>query len=386
MSPEKSENTKIKKQITQKAKDIGFDLVGFTNADPFPRDEKAATNRIDLGFMDGLPWYTKERVKKANNPKLLMENCESIISLGISYFTPTPEKSKNVLTGKISKYALGVDYHKVIKKKLKLLVKFLSEIHSEKKISTRIFVDDGPMNDRAAAERAGLGWFGKNTNILTPSHGSWIFLAQILTNIKLEPDTLLKKTCGSCKICIDDCPTNAIVAPYVIDNTKCISFLTIELKGVIPVKLRPLIGTWIFGCDICQDVCPVNRKIQPSKTSEFQPRKDFLTPALLPFLDLNEDSFNKIFDNHPIKRTKLIGLKRNVCVALGNIKDTDAIEKLTKTLLESDPIVKQHAAWAIGQIGGDKANQNLHNALEVENNTDVIEEIKSAIIQTKMIH
>ena len=149
----------------------------------------------------------------------------------------------------------------MIKKKLKLLVKFLSEIHSEKEISTRIFVDDGPMNDRAAAERAGLGWFGKNTNILTSSHGSWIFLAQILTNIKLEPDTLLKKTCGSCKICIDDCPTNAIVAPYVIDNTKCISFLTIELKGVIPIKLRPLIGTWIFGCDICQDVCPVNRKI-----------------------------------------------------------------------------------------------------------------------------
>ena len=303
-----SENIKIKQQITQKAKDIGFDLVGFANADPFVRDEKAATHRIDLGFMDGLPWYTKERVRKANNPKLLMQNCESIISLGISYFTPTNQKSENTLTGKISKYALGIDYHKVIKKKLKLLVEFITEIHSEKEINTRIFVDDGPMNDRAAAERSGIGWFGKNTNILTSSHGSWVFLAQILTNIKLEPDKLSKKTCGACKICIDDCPTNAIVAPYVIDNTKCISFLTIELKGVIPIKLRSLIGTWIFGCDICQDVCPVNRKIQPSKTSEFQPRKDFLTPALLPLLDLNEVSFNKLFDNHPIKRTKLTGL------------------------------------------------------------------------------
>ena len=386
MSPQKTQMSKLKEQVVEKAKSIGFDLVKFTTAEPFTRDEKAALDRIDMGFMDGLPWYTKERVKKANKPKLLMENCESIISLGISYYTPITQKPQNLLTGKISKYALGSDYHKVIKKKLKLLVKFISEIHSEQEITTRIFVDDGPMNDRAAAEKSGLGWFGKNTNILTSSHGSWIFLAQILTNIKFDPDTVSKKTCGACKICIDDCPTNAIVAPYVIDNTKCISFLTIELKGVIPIKLRPLIGTWIFGCDICQDVCPVNRKIQPSQTSEFQPRKDFIAPALLPLLDLNEISFNELFNDHPIKRTKLTGLKRNVCVALGNIKNPQAIEKLAKTLIESDPIVKQHAAWAIGQIGGPISLAKLQGAMRNEKNPDVINEIKSAMIQTKMIN
>ena len=154
-----------------------------------------------------------------------------------------------------------------------------------RQVSTRVFVDDGPMNDRAAAERAGVGWFGKNTNILTSSHGSWVFLSQIVTDLDLKPDSPLKKNCGECVLCIDACPTGAIVSPYVIDNTRCISFLTIELRGTIPIDLRPLMGDWVFGCDICQDVCPVNRKIDDSKEPAFRQRNGFAAPQLIPLLE-----------------------------------------------------------------------------------------------------
>ena len=243
-------------------KSLGFDIVGITTADSFARDEQAALERVNDGLMDGLPWYTAERVRKANSPRKLLEDARSVVSLAMSYNYGEAGPQGEGPHGKIARYAWGDDYHDVMKKRLRAFVAALPDT-AGRPVNTRIFVDDGPMNDRAAAERAGVGWFGKNTNILTPSHGSWVLLGQVITDLDLVPDAPLKKNCGECVRCIDDCPTGAIVAPYVIDNRKCISFLTIELRGSIPKDLRPLVGDWVFGCDICQDVCPVNWKAAP---------------------------------------------------------------------------------------------------------------------------
>ncbi|MCH8868902.1 MAG: tRNA epoxyqueuosine(34) reductase QueG [Chloroflexi bacterium] len=360
--------------------ELGFDLVGITTAEPFLRDERAAIERVRAGMMDGLHWYTEERVRRANRPKVLLEGAQSVISLAISYNTGPPADDGNEPRGKIGRYAWGDDYHDVIKKRLRQFCDGL-EARLGEPVRTRIFVDDGPMNDRAAAERAGLGWFGKNTNILTPSHGSWVFLAQVVTDMKLKPDTPLKKTCGSCVRCIDACPTGAIVAPYVLDNRKCISFLTIELRGPIPKDLRPLVGDWIFGCDICQDVCPVNKKAAESLEPAFQQRHDFSAPELIPLLELDDEGFRERFRNSPVKRAKRVGLQRNVCVALGNIGDAAAIPALANALESDSPLVRGHAAWALGRIGGHEALASLQTASSRQQQEEVHEEIQDALNQ-----
>lgn len=368
----------IEDTIRNHGKRQGFDLVGFANADPFIRDESAAIDRIRMGLMDGLPWYTEERVHKANNPRLLLKDAKSIVSLGISYQTGDPSPGQPGPTGRVARYAWGDDYHGVIKEKLRLFVDGLPKLVG-KPVRTRVFVDDGPMNDRAAAERAGLGWFGKNTNILTQSHGSWVFLSQVIIDLELKPDSPLSKNCGDCVLCIDECPTGAIVAPYVIDNRRCISFLTIELRGSIPRELRPLIGDWVFGCDICQDVCPVNRKSSISREQAFQQRHDFGAPALIPLLALDDEGFRQRFKKSPIKRAKRIGLQRNVCVALGNIKDPLAVPALAEALFSRDALIREHAAWALGQIRGEESITALQIALGNEDDPSVREEIELSL-------
>jgi epoxyqueuosine reductase len=367
-----------KDSVKQYAREIGFDLVGVTSSEPFLRDERATIERIRQGLMDGLPWYTEERVHRATHPELLLEDARSVISLAVSYNTGNANAQGDQINGRIARYAWGDDYHKVIRRKLKEFANGLSA-RVGKDVRTRIFVDDGPMNDRAAAERAGIGWFGKNTNILTPGYGSWVFLGQVITDLELEPDKPLAKTCGNCVRCIDDCPTGAIVAPYVIDNRRCISFLTIELRGPIPRELRPVMGDWVFGCDICQDVCPVNRKAQTTLEPAFRKRHDFDAPALIPLLNLDDDGFRERFRNSPVKRAKRVGLQRNVCIALGNIGDEQAVPALANALRSSESLVKIHAAWALGRIGGSKAMDALNSSLESEQGTDVIEEIRLAL-------
>ena len=372
----------LKESIIQLGIESGFDIVRVTSADAFHRDEAAALKRIRDGHMDGYSWYTEDRVRRANRPQELLEGARSVISLALSYNTGQPEQPDGLPRGgpqgKIARYAWGDDYHDVIKRRLRDFAAKLPDL-ADRPVRTRIFVDDGPMNDRAAAARAGIGWFGKNTNILTQTHGSWVFLAQVITDIPLEPDVPLKKTCGQCSLCIPACPTGAIVAPYVIDNKRCISYLTIELRESIPRELRPLVGDWIFGCDICQDVCPVNRKAIGSLEPAFQQRHDFAAPALMPLLELDQPAFSERFRRSPIKRAKLAGLKRNVCVALGNIGDPVAIPSLSGALGSDSSLVRQHAAWALGRIGGDDARDALRSALEDETEEDVIEEIDLAL-------
>ena len=369
---------KLERQIKNLGLKSGFDLVGITSAEKFVRDEQVSIARVKSGLMDGLSWYTEDRVKKANDPGMLLEDARSIISLAVSYNT-RENKNKNKITGKIARYAWGEDYHDVIKQRLRCFVEELKLLAGED-VKTRIFVDDGPMNDRAAAERAGVGWFGKNTNILTQNFGSWVFLSQVLTDIELAPDLPLNKTCGSCVICIEQCPTGAIVAPYVIDNTKCISFLTIELRDSIPRDLRHLMGDWIFGCDICQDVCPVNRKAVISLDPKFTKLHEFSAMDLIPLLDLSQLEFNKIFKDSAIKRAKLSGFQRNVCVALGNIGDPVAVPALRKVIQTDYPdLVRSHAAWALGRIGGKSAMEILNSHANSEKSPEVLEEIQEAI-------
>ena len=367
----------LEDQVRECAFSLGFDLVGITDSEPFKDDEKAAIKRINDGHMEGYHWYTKERVRKMNRPQLLLDNARSVISLATSYLTTDPDTG-TFKNGRVARYAWGDDYHKVLKSKLKEFCIKLQDI-SGRDISTRIFVDDGPMNDRAAARRSGVGWFGKNTNILTPTHGSWVFLSQVITDLYLKPDNPLKKTCGNCVKCIDDCPTGAIVAPYVIDNEKCISYLTIELRGVIPRKLRTLMGDWIFGCDICQDVCPVNKKALKSNLDAFQQRPGFSTPDLVEILNMDQAEFSRKYKDSPIKRTKLVGLKRNACVALGNNGDPNAITALSIALKTPESLVRIHAAWALGRIGGEKSLAVLKEALQFEEDQDTLDEIQMSI-------
>ena len=368
----------LERTMKQYGRSLGFDIVGITTAEPFYRDEQAAVERIRDGLMDGLPWYTEERVRRATHPEVLLPGAKSIISLAMSYLTEEPENGGPGPHGKIARYAWGDDYHQLLKRRLEEFVEGVSE-RVGRPVRTRIFVDDGPMNDRAAAERAGVGWFGKNTNILTPSHGSWVLLGQVVTDLELEPDRPLAKTCGDCVRCIDECPTGAIVAPYVIDNTRCISFLTIELRGAIPREMRPLVGDWVFGCDICQDVCPVNRKAALGLEPAFRQRHDFAAPQLLPLLELDDEAFREGFRNSPIKRAKRVGLQRNACVALGNIGDPTAVPALAKCMNVADALVRMHAAWALGRIGGPEAEETLRASLDREADPSVLEETELSL-------
>ena len=395
--------------IKEYACSLGFDLARITSAEAFTEAERVIQERIRQGLMDGLPWFTPERAAVSCHPDALLPQAQSIITLAMFYLTQQPdEPDDGVPRGRISRYAWGDDYHEIIKPRLQQFASWLREYARDEvpEVETRLFVDTGRMVDRAVAQRAGLGWYGKNTNILTKGWGSWVFLAEIVTNLPLGGDdgkfydTPSKASCGDCDICLRACPTAALPAPYVLDNTRCISFLTIELRGSIPLELRPLMGNLIFGCDICQQVCPVNivaeRRLglrqdgkisSPSSQSiQFYPRREFRprpptgsSPELIPLLSLTEEQFRERFRNSPIKRAKRRGLLRNVCVALGNIGDPQAIPALIGALHDAEPLVRGHAAWALGRIGGEEARRELEEALKEEQDEEVRREIECAM-------
>ena len=355
--------------------ELGFDIVRVASADPLTEDGAKAQERVRQGYMDGMPWYTEERVRTASDPQTLLPGARSIIVVALSYL-PGDDAAERPLAGRVARYARWSDYHRGMKARLKDLAEALP-VEADRPVRSRVFVDDGPLLERAVAQRAGLGWFGKNTNILTATHGSWVFLGCLVTDLALEPDEPLLKNCGDCVLCIDKCPTGAIVAPYVIDAPRCISYLTIECRGPIPRELRPLVGDWVFGCDLCQEVCPVNRDVKGPAGQELQ-RTGFSALDLLPLLTMTQDEFSSRFRNTPIKRAKLVGLQRNACVALGNIGDRRAVPALGLALAHHEPLVRGHAAWALGRIGGTVARRLLQQAMEHEHDTDVREEIAAA--------
>jgi epoxyqueuosine reductase len=395
--------------IKEYAYSLGFDVVRITSAEEFPEAERIIKERIARGLMDGLSWFTSARAEVSCHPDVLLPGARSIIALAMFYLTEQPgDEEDGAPRGRISRYAWGEDYHEVIKPKLERFATWLRAYgcNEEEDVETRLFVDTGRMVDRAVAQRAGLGWYGKNTNILTKGWGSWVFLAEIVTNLPLGDDvenpydSPSKASCGNCEICLHACPTAALPAPYVLDNRRCISYLTIELRGSIPLEIRPLMGNLIFGCDICQEVCPVNKVVErrlgfrkdggaAASTLEplhFQPRSEFRprkgigsNPELIPLLSLTEEQFRERFRHSPIRRTKRRGLLRNVCVALGNSRDQQAVSPLIGALHDYEPLIRGHAAWALGQIGGIETKKALMEALSNEANEQVQKEIRCAL-------
>jgi len=287
-------------------------------------------------------------------------------------------------SGPVARYARGEDYHEVMGERLKRLHRWLAE-HLGRDIPGESYVDTGPVLERDLARRAGLGWFGKNTNLINPRTGSFFFLGVLLVDLELTPDAPFEADrCGSCRRCLDACPTDAFVDARVLDATKCISYLTIELKGAIPLELREKIGDLIYGCDICQDVCPWNVKFAVSaREGAFEPRaaiagKEARTLAR-ELLAMSDDEFRMAFGGSPMKRAKLRGLKRNAAVALGNAGEIDDVPSLHSALDDAEPLVRGHAAWALGRIGPPDVIARLRERQDVEPDASVRAEIASAL-------
>ena len=293
--------------IKTEAKRLGFLSCGISKAEflenEAPRLEKWLNNN-----MHGEMQYMENHFDKRLDPTKLVEGSKSVISLLLNYYPAQEQKDKTA--PKISKYAYGKDYHFVIKEKLKDLMDFIQEEIGD--VHGRAFVDSAPVLDKAWAARSGLGWIGKNSNLLTQQVGSFYFIAELIVDLELEYDSPVTDHCGSCTACLDACPTKAIVQPYVVDGSKCISYFTIELKDNIPAGFKGKFDNWMFGCDICQDVCPWNRFSKPHREPLFDPHPDLLEMTLKDWEEITEDVFRKVFKNSAVKRTKFSGLKRNI--------------------------------------------------------------------------
>lgn len=294
--------------IKQKALDLGFSFCGISKADFLEEEAKNLETWLSKSY-NGKMDYMNNHFDKRLDPRLLVDDAKSVVSLLLNYF---PTEIQNIdLEIKISKYAYGEDYHFIIKDKLKELFTFIQTEIGE--VGGRIFVDSAPVMDKAWAKKSGLGWVGKNSNLIHPKQGSFFFIAELILDLELAPDGSLKDYCGTCTRCIDECPTDAIVEPYVVDGSKCISYLTIELKdAILPNEFKGKMDNWMFGCDVCQDVCPWNRFSKPTSVASFSPHENLLKMSKSDWLDLTEDVFRELFKNSAVKRTKFYGLKRNI--------------------------------------------------------------------------
>jgi epoxyqueuosine reductase len=377
---------KLAQDVKHEATAAGFDLCGITTSAPFVREGRALADWVDRGYHGEMD-YMARNATRSGDPKAVVSDARTLVVVGLYYGGHTngapseeePAPAPAEARGRISRYAQGEDYHAAMEQRLRRLAGYLLSRGAR---VARYYVDTGPVIDRAAARRAGLGWYGKNTLIITRSgHGSWVFLGEILTDLPMAPDVPDDGDCGRCRLCLDACPTGAIVGPYMVDARRCISYLTIEHRGPIPLELRPAIGDHIFGCDICQVVCPHNTKTLAEGHPEFAARAGTgARPALLPLLNITEEEFRQRFRGSPVKRARRSGLRRNVAVALGNLADPVAVPDLMIALDDGDdPLVRGHAAWALGRIGGDDAHRGLQHRLTHERDPWVREEITLAL-------
>ena len=367
-------------EVKAEAQRLGFVACGIARAEPDDAARFVFEQRIDLGWYDGLSWFSRERAARAADPRTALDGAASVITLAAPYKTSfeTGEGSEAGLRGRVARYAWGRDYHRVLEKKLKALAAYVAERAG---VRSRGLVDYGPLAERAFAARAGIGWFGKHTNLLLPGFGSWALLAELVTTAELEPDAPLAKSCGGCTRCIAACPTGAIVGPHAVDNSRCISYQTIENRGPIPRELRPLLGDWVFGCDLCQDACPVGANGRTDALDEFAPASlDAALPELTALLALSENEFRDRFQGRAVMRAKRAGLARNACIALGNLGDSRAEPALIAALRgDPSPLVRGHAAWALGRLGGEAARLALTTASTAECDASVRDEIAFAL-------
>ncbi|MEQ1860238.1 MAG: tRNA epoxyqueuosine(34) reductase QueG [Chthoniobacteraceae bacterium] len=332
----------MKRQLAEVASSLGFDLCQVA-----PATEPPHANEFHAWLEEGragdMAWLARNAARRTD-PQLVLPGVQSVIVLGMNYWDGA--RSSRGTPGRIARYAWGDDYHDVLEPKLRALDSWLGERGG----TQRCYVDTGPVLERDFAALAGAGWHGKSTMLLHTKFGPWLFLAEVLTTLRFEPDAPARDHCGKCTRCIDVCPTHAITAPQRLDARRCISYLTIENKGAIPEEFRAAIGDRIYGCDECLEVCPWNRFAQQSRESAFTAREFVHGWALRDFLALDDDAFRTLFRRSPIKRIKRRGFLRNVCVALGNVGTLDDLPALENAACDPEPLIAVHAQWAIGEI------------------------------------
>jgi len=368
----------ITDSIKSKAYEIGFDLVGVSPVGHFPESQfyKEWLSRGYAGEMK----YMERSPERRQHAGRVVPGAKSVITCGLNYNTDLPYSTEagDKRRGWIARYAWGEDYHAVMDDKLRALEEYISR-EAEGMVATRRYVDTGPVLERVYGKYGGIGWTGKNTCLINQRVGSWIFLGEIITGLELEYDSPAPDRCGTCTRCIDACPTGAITEPYVLDSRLCISYLTIELRDGIPRKLRDGIDNNIFGCDICQDVCPWNRKAEKTSETGFHPGEGLYNPGLRSFAGLGPDEFGARFRGSPIKRTKRKGFLRNVLIAMGNSGDADLVPAVEEYLADEEPLVRAHAAWALWKLEGEASRDRLLDRLKLEDDPIVLEEIDAIL-------
>jgi epoxyqueuosine reductase len=357
----------LQRQIRDAARRLGFALCGFARIEPLAHAD-FVRHWLGRGNAASMAYLARGLAKRLD-PRLILPQARSVITVGYRYLPPPlpPFDWQAALRGRIAAYALDADYHRVVRRKLDALAAVLAGLRPG--ALALAYVDTGAILEREWAARGALGWFGKNTNILHTEEGSYFFLGELLTSLELEAEPLVPDHCGTCTRCLDLCPTQALAPGYALDARLCISYLTIEHRGPIPIELRPKLGNWIFGCDVCQEVCPWNEKLVKR---EPPPDSTPLLPYLPDLLRLDTDGFEALFAGSAIRRAKRDGFVRNVAVALGNSRNPAAVPVL-RDALEHDPsvLVRAHVAWALGAIGGGDARRALERASARESDATV---------------
>lgn len=364
----------LSSRIREQALRLGFFKVGIAPAGPLPHGEHFRS-WLDKG-LHGEMHYMERQAPKRQNPGLLLANARSVIVLALNYYTGTMPADAP-LKGRVSRYAWGEDYHAAVRNRLERLLGFIQS--QEPSAQGLCYADTGPVMEKVWGAQTSLGWMGKHTNLITRDRGSWFFIGVILLDFELEYDCKGKDFCGGCRRCVQACPTGAIVAPYVLDARLCISYLTIELRGPIPRPLRSLIGNRIYGCDDCQEACPWNRFAVATPEKGFHPGEGGFMPDLVPLIHITPEEFRHRFKNSPVRRATRDGFVRNVVIALGNSRRDETVPVLEAALQDASPLVRTHAAWALGQIATAGACRILESARAKETETAVLEEIMVAL-------
>ena len=336
-----------KADIKGKARGLGFDLVGVAPLGPFP-EAVFYPKWIESGYAGEMQYLERQKAAKMQ-PESILPGARSVIVCAMNYNVPQPRTRYHRMRAWISRYAWGEDYHDTVQKKLAELAAWIEQNSPQR---TKAYVDTGPLLERVYAKYAGVGWFGKNTCIINQKAGSWLFLGCILTSLDLECDTPVPDRCGTCTRCLDACPTGAILEPYVLDSRKCIAYTTIELRGEIPEADRAGIGQHLFGCDICQDVCPWNARAPHSGNPAFEPKPGLFWPEIDRLLSLGEDEWRQMIRGTAMKRAKVKGLMRNLMVVVGNSGVREFLPRLDKFMSHEDEQVRSHARWAANKLRG----------------------------------
>lgn len=370
MDPESKIQHSIRNEFTRR----GFSAVRFTEPPLGPAAEHFK-QWLAHGYAGEMSYLQRRREERSSPEKLLPE-IKSVILLAHPYDSGL-ENTQDPSEGNISRYAWGEDYHGVLGEKLRTLTAWLENFLPQAHFY--LSVDAQPVMEKAWAQKAGLGWMGKHTNMIDPERGSYFFLSAILTDVDFTPDPPQQDRCGSCEACLKACPTGAIIAPYLLDAQRCISYLTIELKGPIPAELRPMIGNRIFGCDDCQEVCPWNRFSQPTKEKRFLPRSEIRNQPLSHWLRLTRPEFKKIFQDSAVSRARWKGFLRNVLVAAGNSGDASLVPLIREKFSEENPLVRGHAVWAYHRLMGEEGRGELEELRKKENDEFVLKEIGEAL-------